>query len=132
MLHVQLRAPNGQSATGLAVLDTGASLSAIDRDVARELGLPTHGAAQWSAVSDTGHAAVAPVRRGAMQLGDDPRWFELELLEIPNLRSALPGSEVVALLGWNFLDQCRLECDGPQGTFVLTLPRPVGAAHRRR
>lgn len=129
---MRLYAPAGGEAMGLAVLDTGASLSAVDREVARELGLPSDGAARWSAVSDTGQSAVAPLRRGAMRLGDDPRLFELELLEIPNLRSAVPGSEVVALLGWNFLDQCTLQCNGPQGTFILTLPRLVGAAHRRR
>lgn len=114
------------------MLDTGASLSAVDREVAAALALPTHGAARWSAVSDTGESATAAVRRGALSLADDPRLWELELLEIPNLRDAVPGSRILALLGWNFLDQCTLVCDGPEGTFTLTLPRPVGAAHRRR
>ncbi len=133
ILRVRLHAPGGQKTNGLAVLDTGASLSAVDRDVARQLDLPTHGAAQWSAVADTESThPIAPLRRAALALADDPRLWELDLLEIPRLRHAVEGFAVVALLGWNFLDQCVLTCDGPQKTFMLTLPKMVGAAHRRR
>ncbi len=132
MLQVHVHAPNGRQAQGVAVLDTGASLSAVDRAVAAELDLPSSGAARWSAVSDTGDQAVAPLRRGALRLADDPRLFELQLLEIPKLRDAVGGLELLALLGWDFLDQCRLTCDGPAGTFALTLPHLVGPAHRRR
>ena len=115
------------------MIDTGASLSAIDRDVAKSLELPTHGAARWYAVTDTAsNHPTAPLRRAALQLAGDARLWELDLIEVPNLRHAVGGLTVVALLGWNFLDQCTLTCDGPSGTFTLELPRPIGAAHRRR
>lgn len=123
VLRAEVRAPSGLRTHGLAVLDTGASLSAVDREVALTLGLPTHGAARWSAVTDTGEPhPVAPLRRAAVCLSDDPRLWELDLIEIPKLRQAVPGKPVVALLGWNFLDQCVLTCDGPARTFELQLP----------
>ena len=43
-------------------------------------------------------------------------------MEVPNLRRAIEGFEVLALLGWDFLDPCLLTCDGPTGMFSLTLP----------
>ncbi len=133
VLSVTVRASGGAKTRGLAVLDTGASLSAIDREVALGLALPTHGAAQWSAISALGpDRPIAPLRTATLSLADDPRLWELELLEIPGLIQAARGSRVVALIGWNFLDQCVLSCDGPSRTFSLTLPDPVGSAHRRR
>lgn len=133
VLRVRVRSPTGAQAEGLAVLDTGASLSAIDRRVALDLGLPSPGAAEWHAVTDTGAArAMAPLRRAAVQMMGDSQLFELDLIEVPSLQHAVRGSTVVALLGWNFLDRCRLVCDGPAGTFVLELPDRLGPAHRRR
>ena len=132
ILRVQVWGPRGESAKGLAVLDTGASLSAIDRQLALALDLPSEGAARWLAISDTGSESVAPVRTAVVGLGDDTRLWELQLLEIPKLGHAVEGSRVVLLLGWNFLDQCTLVTDGPAGMFSLTLPGQVGAAHRRR
>ncbi|MEN0064103.1 MAG: aspartyl protease family protein [Myxococcota bacterium] len=126
VLRAEVRSPTGLLTNGLAILDTGASLSAVDQEVAHTLGLPSHGAARWSAVTDTGEPhPVAPLRRAAVRLSDDSRLWELDLIEIPRLRQAVPGKPVVALLGWNFLDQCVLLCDGPARTFTLELPRWV-------
>ena len=129
VLRAEVRAPSGLRTHGLAILDTGATLSAVDREVAQTLGLPSHGAARWSAVTDTGEPhPVAPLRRAAVCLSDDPRLWELDLIEVPKLREAVPGKPVVALLGWNFLDQCVLECDGPARTFTLKLPNVASLA----
>lgn len=111
-----------RAARGLLVVDTGASMSAVDQQVARELGLPTHGAAIWRAVTELGEPHAAPLRRGFLQLGDDARHWEIDLIEAPNLRHRVEGYQVVALLGWDFLDQCRLTVDGPSRTFSLELP----------
>jgi hypothetical protein len=121
LVRARLHGPGG-SADGLVLVDTGASLSAVDRELALALKLPSHGAAEWRAVTRD-HPEVAPLRLGRLQLGDDPRLFELDLIEVPNLRHRIRGYQLVALLGWDFLDQCKLTIDGPGGTFVLELPR---------
>lgn len=110
------------AARGLLLVDTGASMSAVDRDVARGLSLPSHGAAVWRAVTDLGESHTAPLRRGFLQLGEDARHWELDLIEAANLRHRVEGYQVVALIGWDFLDQCRLTVDGPSRTFSLELP----------
>jgi hypothetical protein len=105
------------------VIDTGASMSAVDRDVAARLALPSPGAAEWHAVTDGDRPHVAPLRRGAIRLGEDTRLFELDLIEVANLRHRIEGYAIVGLLGWDFLEQCRLVLDGPAGTFLIELPR---------
>jgi hypothetical protein len=110
------------SVSGLVLIDTGASMSAVDRELAEQLELRTHGAAVWHAVSETPDA-MAPLCRVRLQLGEDRRLWELDLLAVPNLRHHVQGYTLVALLGWDFLDQCKLEIDGPSRTFQLELPR---------
>ena len=111
-----------RSVSGLVLLDTGASMSAVDRELALELELQSHGAAIWHAVSEH-QPAMAPVCRSRLQLGEDRRLWELDLIAVPHLRHHVQGYTLIALLGWDFLDQCRLEIDGPSRTFHLELPR---------
>jgi hypothetical protein len=132
LVRVAVRGDDGQATSGLAVLDTGASMSAIDRGIARELGLPTPGAATWFAVTAGEEQPVAPLRRAQLKVGDDRRWWELELIEVPRLDDTVQGFRAVALLGWDFLRLCRLTVDGPAGTFVLELPAVRGSGRRRR
>lgn len=104
----------------MILLDTGASLSVVDREVARGLALPSLRAAEWRAVgSET--VNHAPLRRARIQLGDGPQW-EMEMIEADLLRT-VPGYTLIALLGWDFLIRCKLVVDGPGGTFDLELPR---------
>lgn len=117
---------------GLAVLDTGASISVVDKDLARALGLPSPGAAEWSGVTTGGGRSLAALRRTHLQFVGDPRAFELDMVEVGGLRKMVPGLDVLALLGWDFLEACRLMCDGPAGAFELTLPAPVRNGRRRR
>lgn len=131
-MRVELRHSEGASTDGLALIDTGASMSAVDRQAALDLGLPTPGAATFFAVTATGDRHVTPLRTGQLRLGHDPRYFELELIEVPDLHARVEGFRVVALLGWDFLGSCTLAFDGPAGTFSLGLPPPVRSGHRRR
>jgi hypothetical protein len=112
-------------AEGLVLVDTGASMSAVDRDLARELRLPTHGAATWRPIGGAPHAMSA-LRRARLEILPDDRHWELDLIEVADLQSRVAGYTLVALLGWDFLDQCKMTIDGPSRTFHLELPRQPG------
>lgn len=122
LVRVEVSGATGAAAKGVAVLDTGASMSALDRSVAAELALESPGVADFLALAAGEARHLAPQRRARVRIADDPRLWELDLVELPNLRHAVEGYEVLALLGWDFLDQCLLTCDGPTGMFSLTLP----------
>lgn len=121
LLRGRLHAPDGPSTGGMVLVDTGATHSVIDREVARQLGLPSHGAAEWRAVG-AARAECAPLRRASLELGEDRRRWSLDLIEA-NISHQVSGYAVIALLGWDFLDRCRLVIDGPGRTFELELPR---------
>lgn len=122
LVRGRLVGPGGVSTAGLVLCDTGASMSAVDRDVARSLALPSPGAATWQGIGGDG-AGLAPLRRVRVVIEPDARQWELDLIETANLRSRIAGYTLVALLGWDFLDQCKLTIDGPARTFHLELPR---------
>jgi hypothetical protein len=115
---------SGATATvrGVAVLDTGATMSGLDRAVAQQLGLASPGVAEWHALVSGESRHQTPLRRARIKIGDDHRWWELDLIEL-DLLHAVEGYQVLALLGWDFLDQCVFSVDGPSRTFSLTLPR---------
>ena len=131
LVRVRLRHPGGEGTDGLAILDTGASMSCVDQTAARDLQLDTPGAATWFAVSEAGGRAASALRRGQLQLHGDARLWELDLIEVPGLHDRVHGFRAVALLGWDFLQTCQLHIDGPAGTWALGLP-PVRRATRRR
>ncbi|MCB9674213.1 MAG: hypothetical protein H6737_03800 [Alphaproteobacteria bacterium] len=120
------------SVRGVGVLDTGASMSVIDRDLARELKLESPGAAEWAGVTESGERSLAALRRTRFGIAGDTRLFELDLLEAGGVRRSVAGLDVLVLLGWDFLGACRLVCDGPAGAFELQLPPAPRGAHRRR
>lgn len=111
------------SVPGVAVLDTGASISVVDRQLARDLALDSPGAAEWMGVNASGERSMAALRRCRLEILGDKRRHPIDLLEMPGLRHSVPGLDVVALLGWDFLIRCRLSCDGPAGAFEFVLPR---------
>ena len=107
---------------GAGAVITSSGMSAVDREVARSLELPTHGAAEWRSISERDKTAVAALRRCRLRLGEDPREWELDLIEVPGLEHHVGGFRLLGLLGWDYLDQCRLSIDGPSRTFSLELP----------
>jgi len=122
LVRVEVSGMSGAALKGVAVLDTGASMSALDVSVAADLALESFGVADFHALAAGEARHLAPTRRVRVRIADDSRLWELDLVELPNLRHAIEGYEVLALLGWDFLDQCLLTCDGPTGMFSLTLP----------
>lgn len=131
LVRVHLAGADRTSRSGIAVLDTGASRSAIDRDIARTLQLPTFGAASWLAVTNTGERPISPMRRAAIGIVGTSYSRELDFIEVPQLTDHYSGYDLLVLLGWDFLERCRLTCDGPSGTFVLEVPQPNKAPRRR-
>lgn len=117
---------------GLAVLDTGASISVVDQALARRLGLPSPGAAEWAGVNAVGQRSQAALRTVHLGFAGDERLFAVDMIEVPGIREAVPGLSVLCLIGWDFLETCQLLCDGPAGAFELTLPPPVRSSGRRR
>lgn len=113
---------DGVKQSGLAVLDTGASMSAIDIATANTLGCPVTGVATWAAVQAVEGEQTSEMRQVALQVHGDNRRFAFDLIGIQGLQHAVEGYPVVVLLGWDFLGRCRLSCDGPAGTFALELP----------
>ncbi|MEZ4318712.1 MAG: hypothetical protein R3F61_14455 [Myxococcota bacterium] len=129
---VRVHVEGSRSVLGVGILDTGASMSVIDRDLARSLALESPGAAEWAGVTDSGARSMAALRRTRFGIAGDSRLYELDLLEAGGVRESVGGLDVLVLLGWDFLGQCRLVCDGPAGAFELQLPAPPRAASRRR
>jgi len=123
----------GAEAThGVAVLDTGASMSVIDKSLARALELPSPGFAEWTGISESGEPSMAALRSTRFGLVGDQRLYEMDLLEAGGVRGSVAGLGVLLLLGWDFLGDCRLVCDGPAGAFELRLPPVPKPARRRR
>ena len=116
---------------GVGVLDTGASISVIDRDLARALALSSPGAAEYGGVSSTGSRQSSALRRTRFGIHGDRQVFEIDAVEAGGLRQSVGGLDVVMLLGWDFLIACTLVCDGPAGAFELRLPRSRRAVRRR-
>jgi predicted aspartyl protease len=117
---------------GLALLDTGASLSVIDKALARKLELPSPGAMEWAGVNAHGERSVAALRTTHIRVAGHRQLFTLDMVEVPGIRETVPGLNVLMLLGWDFLGACTLVCNGPSGMFELTLPPPVRTPRRRR
>lgn len=122
ILRVQIHPPGGPKRGGLVVIDTGASMSAIDRGIARQLNLPSPRAATFRAITETEGEHLSAVRAAGLCFPPDRRVFSLEFIEVPALADRLEGFEICALLGWDFLQKCKLSCDGPAGSFSLDLP----------
>lgn len=122
IVRVEISGPSASPARGLAVLDTGATASGLDRSVATDLQLESPGFTEWHAIASGETRHQAPQRRARLRIGEDPRLWELDFIELENLNRGLEGYHVIVLLGWDFLDQCVFTCDGPSRTFSLTLP----------
>jgi hypothetical protein len=107
---------------GLALVDTGASLCAINESSIRSLGVKPIGRVRSGSAAGVGECNVYPgriallVRDGEMTL-DHHRLTGVNLDDI-----TLPGIDrpLIALLGRDFLQGFILHYDGPAGNWTLT------------
>ena len=95
------------------VVDTGASSTAIPADMARELGLTTHGTVRSNTAGGMVDGALV---RTDIELAGGVRVRRLTLVALPGLTSPLLGMDVLARLRWT------------QGAGALRVEQTPGAA----
>lgn len=96
----------------VALIDTGASISAIDAAIAQRLGLLQTGSIQ---VGGVGGMSTQPVFAAALELPE----FSIAFDPLSLSGAALPSDKFQMLLGRNILCNLRMTYDGPSGTFNL-------------
>lgn len=109
--------PFPQPMTVRALIDTGASCSAIDRNLARGLDLQPSGIVPIHTPS-TGSAYEERLQYDvSMVLGEDQD--NPLVVTMPVIESDFASEGFLALVGRNVLDLCVLVYDGPARTFTL-------------
>ena len=96
---------------GFALIDTGASITAVDEDVVASLGIQPIGRMKLSSPS---HSRPAWLYAARLTCSGLP---VLEVLDI--VGCTLQPQGFIALLGRNFLRKVVLVYDGPAGCFTL-------------
>ena len=100
--------------SGNALIDTGATTTCIDDDVAKQLGLPTVDVAQMSSASGQSEQPVYPVQL-------DITHSELVIESSKSIGADLEDQGLVALIGRDTLSQCTLHYNGVTGDFTLSI-----------
>ena len=105
------------SAQGLALVDTGASRTAVDIDTAKKLGLPVIKPAKMSSASDPN--VIVPVFAGRLEI---PNFTQID---VPHglMGVTLSGQKnsIVVLIGRDLLANAVLTYNGPDGSVTLAI-----------
>jgi predicted aspartyl protease len=99
--------------SGFALIDTGASITAVDEQVVASLGIQPIGRMKLSTPSQSRSAWLYAARLTCSGVAIPP----LEVLDI--VGCTLQPQGFIALLGRNFLRKVVLVYDGPGGFFTL-------------
>jgi hypothetical protein len=99
--------------TGFALIDTGASITAVDEEVVATLGIQPIGQMKLSTPSQSMPAWLYAVQLTCYGV----EMPALELLDV--VGCTLQPQGFIALLGRNFLRKAVLVYDGPRGSFTL-------------
>jgi hypothetical protein len=111
------RMPYTQPVTVLALLDTGAGSSALDRQVVTSLGLGPTGIIKIHTPSTGTKYEERSLYDASLVIGEG---YPTPLaLTLPVLESDFASEGFLALIGRDVLDQCFLMYDGPAATFSL-------------
>ena len=100
---------------GFGLIDTGASVTCVDEDAAKELKLPVVDVVNMSSASHAAHQAnVYPVRIGIAGLP--------HAINAPRaVGAALKAQGLIALLGRDILAHCTLFYNGAAGEITLSV-----------
>lgn len=101
--------------TGFALIDTGASMSCIDNNVAQQLNLPVINVANMASASHSStQANIYPVKFEILGWG-------ITLDSNQTMGAALQVQGLIALLGRDLLQHCILIYNGNTGTISLSV-----------
>lgn len=101
--------------TGLALIDTGASLTAIDETAAKNMNLPIIDVATIASATDAGiKANVYPAQ---LQIAGAP----IEITVGRALGAMLEPQGLLALLGRDFLQHLTMFYNGPRGQLTISV-----------
>ncbi len=98
---------------GNALIDTGASLSAIDQIAASALSLPVIAQAKVGTADGPRTSSVHPF---TIHLAG------LRINVVRGIAANLKGQGIIALIGMDFLAKCTFIMVGPEGKFVIITP----------
>ncbi len=108
--------------TVIGLIDTGASISALDSNVIRSLGLSPRGLASIHTPS-TGPGYVTRMTYDALFIvgenTDDPLSRTIQVVECE-----LASQGFYALIGRDFLESCQFVYDGPARSFTIQYDAP--------
>lgn len=114
---VQTLTQNGQTVpvpqAGRALIDTGASITCIDDDLAKKLGLPVLDVVQMVSASHTTPANVYPVQIEVVGVG-----ISVQVLRCMGAKLSQQG--IAALIGRDFLVNGLLVYNGVVGAITLS------------
>ena len=101
--------------SGQALVDTGASVTCIDDEIAQSMGLPVIDVVQMTSASHASTPAnVYPVQ---LQIVGTPIRVEVSR----GLGAILKPQNIVALIGRDFLQHCAMFYNGPTGQLTLSI-----------
>ncbi len=101
--------------TGLALIDTGATLTCIGTQAAQQAGLPTVGTG--SMMSATQASVQVPMYAAKIDIQGFVAINTAQAYGSP----ALDGQGIIALIGRDVLSKCILNYNGPEATFTLSI-----------
>lgn len=110
--------PYGRPRILKGLIDTGANCSAIDREIAEDLKLTSHGFTMIHTPS-TGAAYVERLQYAACLIVGEGRADAL-VLTLPVIESDFSTRAFQVLAGRDVLESCAFAYDGPTGRFELS------------
>lgn len=114
VLQVELAPPEGGSPVTIsAMIDTGASITTINSQIAQNSGLPQTGQTQLAGVGGIQNSAIYAAAVTLPQYG-----VHVDVVQVATVPGQLPGVDM--LIGRDLLQNLSLEYHGSEGVFNLT------------
>ena len=104
------------------VLDTGATFTCVDRQLAEELKLPDWSGPLGTVVITGGQGEMGFVKIDRLEVGDTASATDLVACKLDLSRMQPPGFAMKGLLGLNFLKCYRMTIDFERDTLLLEKP----------